>query len=671
MAASTTADDDITGVTNKVVQLQEDHLEVSPAPDHQQGRRHYFGCGPCHPKWLQVLFAKKKFFTFLLTSFTFLQSSVVSGIIPSIISTIEKRYNFNSTQSGLMIITYDISAILSVIFVSYFGSKTHQPRLLGASLLLFTFGTLLFSSPQFLFGNYNAGLSDNLYREECLADNNYNNDTTNCDGSTNTNVIAYVIFVASQVILGLGVTPLYTIGFSYLDEIVYPKYVPLHLGVVSIMIVAGPGVGYGFGSAFLSIYVDPWVRTSLTPLDPAWVGAWWIPLVLTAVAMIIVAIPFLMYPRYLPDSHLVKTERAKEMAKVYSSKYAEVNSTEIIFKLFPIQIKRLLLNFPFIFIILGLSATYIFIQGGISFTPKFLEVQYGFTAFTSGLIVAAIGIPFSALGTLTGALIVFGCKTTGQKNAIVIVICMIIVLPLALAYLIHCPGTPIAGLTAQYRDGSIDGSNCTSLCNCSSNAFDPVCGSDYLTYLSPCKAGCTPGINGTYENCSCISQSYITLPNNSTAVTGLCQQSCLMFIPGLMLLSMLIYLAFTIQLPFIHFVIRVVADDQRALALGMQSAVSRVLGSVPGPLILGALFDAACILWQEECGVRGNCWVYDNAQLSYNMISLGLPVYFIGLVLFSLAMLTYPKKKDKKLQSEELKEKAVEVVEKTEEVDQC
>lgn len=39
---------------------------------------YYCGCGPCHPKCLQV-FANKKFFTFLLSVFTLLEGAVLSG----------------------------------------------------------------------------------------------------------------------------------------------------------------------------------------------------------------------------------------------------------------------------------------------------------------------------------------------------------------------------------------------------------------------------------------------------------------------------------------------------------------------------------------------------------------------------------------------------------------
>ena len=41
-------------------------------------KRYYFGCGPCHPKWLQI-FAQKKLFTILLCGFAFLQGAIVSG----------------------------------------------------------------------------------------------------------------------------------------------------------------------------------------------------------------------------------------------------------------------------------------------------------------------------------------------------------------------------------------------------------------------------------------------------------------------------------------------------------------------------------------------------------------------------------------------------------------
>ena len=87
-----------------------------------------------------------------------------------------------------------------------------------------------------------------------------------------------------------------------------------------------------------------------------------------------------------------------------------------------------------------------------------------------------------------------------------------------------------------------------------------------------------------------------------------------------------------------------VADDQRSLALGVQSAIWRVFGTVPGPLVFGALFDVACLQWQDPCeGDRGNCWIYDNMKLSIYAMSFGIPCILIAAILFFLSWLTYPK----------------------------
>ena len=89
---------------------------------------------------------------------------------------------------------------------------------------------------------------------------------------------------------------------------------------------------------------------------------------------------------------------------------------------------------------------------------------------------------------------------------------------------------------------------------------------------------------------------------------------------------------------------RVVADDQRSLALGIQSAIYRVFGTIPGPLVFGALFDAACLQWQDPCeGDRGNCWIYNNMKLSIYAMSFGIPCIAIAAILLFLSWLTYPK----------------------------
>ena len=61
---------------------------------------------------------------------------------------------------------------------------------------------------------------------------------------------------------------------------------------------------------------------------------------------------------------------------------------------------------------------------------------------------------------------------------------------------------------------------------------------------------------------------------------------------------------------------RAVADEQRSFALGVQSVLFRVFGSIPGPLLFGVIIDSGCVYSQMECGRVANCWVYDNNIMS-------------------------------------------------------
>jgi hypothetical protein len=63
-------------------------------------------------------------------------------------------------------------------------------------------------------------------------------------------------------------------------------------------------------------------------------------------------------------------------------------------------------------------------------------------------------------------------------------------------------------------------------------------------------------------------------------------------------------------------VCRCVQDDQRSFALGIQWIKVRLIGTIPAPMVFGALIDETCILWQESCNEEnGACLVYDNQYM--------------------------------------------------------
>ncbi len=111
-------------------------------------------------------------------------------------------------------------------------------------------------------------------------------------------------------------------------DAVHPKRVAVHLGFFYSLTLIGPALGFGLGGAFLLVYIDSWHSTTLEPSDPGWVGAWWLCFLFTGTVSILLSTLFFLFPRLLPDSHLIKQARQEEMAKVYHSKCGDKEDTD-------------------------------------------------------------------------------------------------------------------------------------------------------------------------------------------------------------------------------------------------------------------------------------------------------------------------------------------------------
>jgi organic anion transporter 4A len=69
-----------------------------------------------------------------------------------VISSIERRFGWDSTQSGFIAGSYDLGSLLAVIPITYFGGRkgASKPRYIAAGMFLIGTGSLIFSSPHFL-----------------------------------------------------------------------------------------------------------------------------------------------------------------------------------------------------------------------------------------------------------------------------------------------------------------------------------------------------------------------------------------------------------------------------------------------------------------------------------------------------------------------------------------
>lgn len=65
-----------------------------------------------------------------------------------------------------------------------------------------------------------------------------------------------------------------------------------------------------------------------------------------------------------------------------------------------------------------------------------------------------------------------------------------------------------------------------------------------------------------------------------------------------------------------------------------EGTLSLPTGGIPGPIAFGSMIDKSCLLWQDQCGEQGSCYVYQNSAMSRYTLVAGL-VYKVMLLLSS------------------------------------
>lgn len=602
------------------------------------------------PQICQV-FRKPGWMLFWLCWAGAIQGMVVNGFVNVVISTVERRYDMSSTESGIIASSYDIASVLCLIPVSYFGGLGCKPRYLGIGVFIMAIGSFVFSIPKFTAAEYEVvSNGDNL----CYSSNN---NTMECDNKIDSLSNYKFVFYLGQFLHGAGAAPLYTLGVTYLDENLPLRSSSLYIGIFYAFAIVGPALGYLAGGAFLNLYVDfdsvNSASLSINSLSPRWVGAWWVGFLLSGFLALMISIPICGFPTSLPGSSMYKAEKEKE---VYDNK--KVHTTEIApgtkGKLFHVwaAVKVLLTNPTFMFLNLAAAAEGNILAGFATFAPKFIEYQFALQSSTAAMYIGYVAVPCGGGGTFLGGYLVKRFNL-GIKG--IIRLCLGVTLPCflcVLIFLVNCENVPFAGVNIPYPK-ALNGStkreflgifktdSCSDNCHCSMEDFNPVCGDNSVVYYSPCFAGCQnliPDSNPQqYANCSCIS----TETSGMHAVIGKCGTSCTYLPLFLPIFALVMLLTFVASMPALTATLRCVPQKERSFALGIQWIIARCLGSIPGPILFGKLIDITCKLWQNSCGEQGSCFIYDNLSMSHNMLAIGLSGKFLSSLFFFLALIFY------------------------------
>ena len=311
---------------------------------------------------------------------------------------LETQFEFSSIQLGIITSAFDVTMLVTVIFISYFGGNQNKPRWLGAGMFIQGLGSLLFALPQFIAGEYDVGgTTINLKFEECRDVHDF---SPGCNKESSGSIYIFVVFILGNTLIGVGAASLFTIGTSYIDDIFRPKYTSICLGIFFTVAVIGPALGFGLGGAFLKVYVDPWKDTTLVESDSGWVGAWWLGFALGGVISILISILFFMFPEKYPNSDFIQEERVK-LSSVHYKVIKKEKLSQVIKELLK-HLRNLLAYKPFLFVTLASSLQALIWSGIVAFAPKYIETQFGLTSSVGGLVSGAVGIPSSGIGIILG-----------------------------------------------------------------------------------------------------------------------------------------------------------------------------------------------------------------------------------------------------------------------------
>ena len=243
----------------ETTKLDSDCGDGKPRTETKQFKYGFLGF---HPRCLQLL-NRPAFFLFVVSMVTFNFGFVSTGLNNTMLTSIEKRYGLKSTQIAMFSMCQHLVAGLIATFVCYFGHR-HRPITIAIGCVLSAAGFFTISVPQYVVPVYKAGVV--LVTDTCRIYNTTTSEMkllptpkTSCSENNTSGVHdidVLPIFLLGYALVGVGVTPLYSLGAAHIESITRRKESSLYFAIFAVIGFVGPAAGFLAGNPVLNIYVD-------------------------------------------------------------------------------------------------------------------------------------------------------------------------------------------------------------------------------------------------------------------------------------------------------------------------------------------------------------------------------------------------------------------------------
>lgn len=218
--------------------------------------------------------------------------SMTGSIFFSTMSTLEKRYAFDSTISGIILIADNISQLMVSKgrggqlkgpdlfwgggqlspFIGYIAIRFNRARLIAIGELILALSCFLTTLPYFLYGHAEHLLKDDevsrlmvdsVHKQTKMQYCTVRNETETCSLGGQSEVTvwpAVIILFIGSFFRGLGFNCFFVIGYPYMDDNVSKKNTAIYFSLMQTIRILGPASGFMLASLTLRLYENPFSK---------------------------------------------------------------------------------------------------------------------------------------------------------------------------------------------------------------------------------------------------------------------------------------------------------------------------------------------------------------------------------------------------------------------------